>query len=168
MGPTCFCDGYDGAEVDQNSSALCLGNLGCMAACDALAGCDGFMIERNRPRCFLVSSADTPVDSQVYHAFSKRDLSGPPCSAGNASFHATTVSELFDMSIGILTVTERMFVGVDFVVTPGEKTSLEVAGSSLTSKDQIMIVECSGQCANLARASLSVAARLLPRSSRAT
>lgn len=146
VGPTCFCDGYDGADVDTTSNALCLGNLGCMEACDSTAGCDGFMIERNRPRCFLVSSSSEPIDSQVYHAFSKSNLVGLPCSNLNTSFTATTVSELFDMSIGILTVTKRMFVGVDFVVTPGETTSLEVAGKTLTSADQIMIVECSAQC----------------------
>merc|ERR1719171_2934961 len=107
------------------------------------------MIERNRPRCFLLtdtSDRDEVGNSQVYHSFAKLDLAEPPCSKGNSSFHATTVSELFDMSIGILTVTKRMIVGVDFVVTPGEMTSLEVAGKTLTSSDQIMIVECSAQC----------------------
>jgi hypothetical protein len=49
--------------------------------------------------------------------------------------------------IGTLAVTKRPDLGVSYVVTPGEPTSLEVTGTALDyMKDRVMVVDCNGVC----------------------
>jgi hypothetical protein len=59
----------------------------------------------------------------------------------------------FKERAGTVTVTSRVLVGVDYVVTPNIKQSLEVTGPDLTydgkellSKDRVMVIDCGGTC----------------------
>merc|ERR1719353_1288193 len=146
VGPTCFCDGYDAALDGPNSSALCLGSVGCRAACDALGDdCGGYMMARTTNRCFLVEDTEKE-DADNFHTWTKGEFWPNMSCVNETAFAAESAAELFAKSIGLLTVTERLHVGTDFVVTPGEMTSLEIAGSGLTVRDQVMVIECSDQC----------------------
>jgi hypothetical protein len=161
VGPTCFCDGFMGQEVDANSSALCLSSIGCRDACDAVGGCVGFAQERGRNRCFLYGSTDTE-ETDRFFAFQKSEYWPSGACQNTTGFAATTGAEIFEKSIGTLTVTGRISVGVDFVVTPGEPASLELAGQGLdAASDRIMVIECSDQC-GLAEGSSDVTAPTRP------
>jgi hypothetical protein len=49
--------------------------------------------------------------------------------------------------IGTVSVTTRPYVGVDYVVTPGESTSFEITGDALDyMTDRVMVVDCVGTC----------------------
>merc|ERR1719305_1162734 len=59
----------------------------------------------------------------------------------------------FKERAGTVTVTSRVLVGVDYVVTPGIAQSLEITGPDLTydsmdllSKDRVMVIDCGGTC----------------------
>merc|ERR1719506_1022238 len=59
----------------------------------------------------------------------------------------------FKERAGMVTVTSRVLVGVDYVVTPDIMQSLEVTGPDLTydkkdllSKDRVMVIDCGGTC----------------------
>jgi len=59
----------------------------------------------------------------------------------------------FKERAGTVTVTSRVLVGVDYVVTPGINQSLEITGPDLTydsmdllSKDRVMVIDCGGTC----------------------
>jgi hypothetical protein len=56
-------------------------------------------------------------------------------------------AEDFDAPIGTVTLTEKPDIGVDWVLTPGEKASIEVVGEGLSWKtDRLMIIDCTGVC----------------------
>jgi hypothetical protein len=70
-------------------------------------------------------------------------------STGTACTQVTDFKE----RAGTVTVTNRVLVGVDYVVTPDVAQSLEVTGPDLTydatdllSKDRIMVIDCGGTC----------------------
>jgi len=59
----------------------------------------------------------------------------------------------FKERAGTMTVTSRVLVGIDYVVTPDIAQSLEITGPDLTydstdllSKDRIMVIDCGGTC----------------------
>jgi hypothetical protein len=52
-----------------------------------------------------------------------------------------------ETEIGTVAVTTRPYVGVNYVVTPGESTSFEITGDSLSyMKDRVMVIDCIGTC----------------------
>jgi hypothetical protein len=145
VGPSCFCDGYEPQNDDAASSALCLSATGCRAACDSIAGCQGYAMERTKNRCLLYGST-TVEEADDFHTWVKSQFWPDLACNTTESFTAADAAELFAKSIGFVTVSERLHVGADFVVTPDTPASLELAGAGLTPKDQVIVIECSDQC----------------------
>jgi len=114
----------------------------CREACDATTGCTGYSTHATLPRCFLSGGAATTADVK-YESWTK---AGGTC-AVDSDFLTTTAAGEADGNLGKITVTAKPVVGVDYVVTPGEKASIEVTGTDLdVMKDRIMVIDCYGTC----------------------
>merc|ERR1719486_1093944 len=69
---------------------------------------------------------------------------------------ACTQFQDFTEKAGALAVTNRVHVGVDYIATPGEPTSIELTGlpsksllpeaDGMLSADRIMVIDCGGTC----------------------
>jgi hypothetical protein len=137
IGPHCFCDGYESAG---SSSTLCLSRSLCAEACAQSEYCDGFSVHDDLPLCELTTAcaASTELD---WVSFTK--VMGASC----------THFDDFREKIGVLTVTARVEVGVDYVFTPGVEGSLELTTptsfanvADALSADRIMVIDCGGTC----------------------
>lgn len=156
IGPDCFCDGFDPTDPTllHTDEALCLNEYKCRAACEALTTCTGYSTHRLVNQCVLFQGALTLDRSDNYH-FQERKA-GKACSDLPGDFTAVTETEKFEKYIGVVAVTERLNLDAQYVVSPGEETSIEIVGSGLDfAKDRIMVIECNDQC-GLADASESV------------
>lgn len=88
----------------------------------------------------------TEARDDDFHTWTK--LSGRACT-DRTDFTAVAQEDIFAKAIGTITITDRFDLSAEFVVTPGEKTSLEIVGAlgDLDSlKDRIMVIECNEQC----------------------
>merc|ERR1719456_281632 len=53
----------------------------------------------------------------------------------------------YDTVVGKVTLTTRVDIGVDWVLTPGENSSIEVIGTGMDwQTDRLMIIDCTGIC----------------------
>jgi len=171
VGPRCFCDGDISETADP--AMLCLSPPLCRAACDAhnndnaefwnllqggsaMRACAGIVVHEEKNACYLVDASVT---------------AGSECAAKTAGavavdedmllFSREVGSVCTDMSdfseyAGMLTVTRRVLLGVDYVLDPNMDQSLEVTntpyGASLTyddsglSKDRITVIDCGNSC----------------------
>jgi hypothetical protein len=159
IGATCFCDGLEDTDT-ATSQALCLSSAKCRDACNGLATCLGYSMSKEKNRCFLASSIATPADSTDYDFFkAKWDGAAAtvekPCQQ-LADFFAlkkdtpkgTWAAQMeVKKNIGALYVTSKVDVGVDYIATPGESTSIEVTGTGLEwAHDRVMVIDCYGTC----------------------
>jgi len=183
-GPTCFCDGNRDAQLqavaDPNHQRLCLSPAMCRAACDAHATtnqifasetensvslgtfppftCIGIDVQQNSNACYLIGDAtntDTTGDNCLTGQITTneeymhlRKLEGTACT------HPSDFNEY----AGILSVTRRVRMGVDYVLDPGMDAagSIEVSyantptltadGLAGISRDRITIIDCRGTC----------------------
>jgi len=139
LGDRCFCEG---GSFLGTATELCLSGTLCREACDATTGCTGYSTHATLPRCFLSGGAATTADVK-YESWTK---AGGTC-AVDSDFLTTTAAGEADGNLGKITVTAKPVVGVDYVVTPGEKASIEVTGTDLdVMKDRIMVIDCYGTC----------------------
>jgi len=136
-GPMCFCDGNDATAT---ATTLCLPPDLCREACEALGpACAGISTVYGKPQCELL--APNPVCSkqenwQAFHKFK-----------GTACTHVADFGE----RAGALSVTDRVMVGVDYVLEPGAPLALEVTaptapGTLNMYMDRIMVIDCEGVC----------------------
>jgi hypothetical protein len=142
-GPMCFCDGNDGTA---SATTLCLPPTLCREACDALgSACLGITVADGKPQCELLAPDTVCSEADDWQSFQKH--------AGTACTHV----EDFKERAGLLTVTRRVQVGVDYVLEPGKELAIEVTApgdgrdapmsSSLWRwSDRIMIIDCEGVC----------------------
>jgi hypothetical protein len=139
LGDRCFCEG----DAFLNETAeLCLSAPLCREACDATPGCVGYSVHSTLPRCVLTDSSDAEI-SGMYDSFTKVDGA---CDS-DADFLATTAAGETLKNLGKMTITAKPFVGVDYVVSPGEMTSIEITGEGLdVMKDRVMVIDCYGTC----------------------
>jgi hypothetical protein len=151
VGSTCFCDGMEATDMATygmgEDGPLCLDAPACRAACDSIAGCSGYSAGVLTPRCFLSSffpDSSTTVDED-YDAWTAE---GGSCTEGNWKPHvlATDAADEVAKNLGSVYVTKKVDLGVSYVVTPSEETSIELTGSSFESGDRIMVIDCFGTC----------------------
>lgn len=143
VGDECFCGGYDAQSMGEDSGTLCLDAAMCRAACDAEPSCVGVQTRGDACRLMTSSCADaTPIG---WHNFAQK--------LGTACTHASD----FPTEVGRLQVSSRADVGVEYVVEPGAKTSVEITGTNLLtqaegtthrgiSADRIMAIPADGRC----------------------
>merc|ERR1719473_1130773 len=115
--------------------------------CDGLTGCTAINVHATLPQCILLKDGSNSTiyeDSENWVKFDKK--AGTACSQGSD----------FQTLVGSFTVTHRVDVGVNYIVTPGEQAGIELTapGGSLTynaskrlqSKDRISIIDYYGSC----------------------
>jgi hypothetical protein len=66
--------------------------------------------------------------------------------ADNETATVDALKEEAERTLGKAFVTQRVDVGVDYIVTPGQSTSLELTGKGLSVNDRVMLIDCSGTC----------------------
>jgi len=145
VGSTCFCDGMedaDAADHDLTNTVLCLDAPACRAACDALTGCTGYSAGVIKPRCLLTMSTATVVD-ETYDSLTKEDGT---CTSADALAATGETADEVSKNLGSVFVTKKADVGVSYVVTPGEASSIELTGAGFESGDRIMVIDCFGTC----------------------
>jgi hypothetical protein len=145
IGDRCFCDGTETVSFLETDTELCLSPALCRMACEATTGCTGYSVHSTLPRCFLASDYELRLRTETadYEAYSK---SAGSCDSA-ADFLATTAEAEAEINLGTMTITAKPVVGVDYVVAPGEKTSIEVTGTGLdVYKDRVMVIDCYGSC----------------------
>merc|ERR1719327_1279788 len=149
VGPSCYCDGYNqGLTLPSVSadleSAFCLPKHLCAEACDEDETCVGIGVHDDLPLCFLYTDCASSVEELDRQYFEKKQ--GTAC---------TQFSD-FSEKAGAIAVTNRVHVGVDYIATPGEPTSIELTGllgmsllpeaDGMLSADRIMVIDCGGTC----------------------
>merc|ERR1719316_2002825 len=157
IGAHCFCDGLLDAD-DAASDALCLSPAKCRDACNALAGagCRAYSMSKDSNRCYLSDATTYAYSSTFDYWQMKYDGTNPaklPCQS-LADFLAVKKagadwSQRMEVkkNIGTLYVTQKVTVGVDYIATPKEPTSLEVTGTGLDwTSDRVMVIDCFGTC----------------------
>jgi len=103
-------------------------------------------------RCFL-KNGGVGEASDDFDAWAK---TGDVCQDADfvVESDALTTAELeeeADRNLGIITITQKVDLAVDFVVTPnlpvGESTSIEVTGMGMDiGADRVMVIDCTGMC----------------------
>jgi hypothetical protein len=178
IGPDCYCDAYTDGEYSGeealHSKALCLPKEKCKTACDMETGCVGINVHDSLPICYLISSC-TPFttdyldkDNVVQSARRTFAFDGDESSVTHglllkedylyfAKTSGTSCTTFLDYTeqAGVITVTNRVVTGVDYVVGADEPASFEVTAAlggdltavgSLLSKDRVMVIDCGGTC----------------------
>merc|ERR1719421_2342525 len=125
-------------------TVLCLPKTACAEACDALGDdCSGINVHFELPQCVLIVDECTDsTEKEAWQFFAK--------TTGGACTHADD----FKQTVGKITVTSRVHTNVEYVLTPGETSSLELTnpdGTSFTyngqlSRDRITVIDCGGSC----------------------
>jgi hypothetical protein len=142
LGDRCFCEGGNYLE-EYSYFELCLSAPLCREACDATTGCVGYYMHSTLPRCFLSSGTAQHVSVDAV-SWTK---TGTGACDSDADFLATTAAAEALSNLGKMSITAKPAVGVDYVVTPGEKASIEVTGTDLdVMKDRVMVIDCYGTC----------------------
>jgi hypothetical protein len=137
VGERCFCDAFDpdamlGAEDEV--APLCLSSRLCRDACEATDICTGFDFDPESNFCWLRQGCSGSYD-ETKEAWTRN--SGEAC----------THEEDFAVEVGVLTLTRRVEMNTQWVLTPGEHASIEVLGNNLSyARDRIMFVDCTGTC----------------------
>lgn len=174
IGADCFCDGLedgDSAVPQYSAEALCLSPALCRSACDSEAECSGYAMHKEKNRCYLARVELDGLDASAEYDFWKakwevgdgdaalachrvEDFFVHTDPSGNASDwmpggNPTSWQAVMEVrkNVGSLFVTQKVDVGVDYIATPGEPTSLEVTGAGLDeASDRIMVIDCFGTC----------------------
>jgi hypothetical protein len=134
-GPMCFCDGNDGTA---STTTLCLPPTLCREACDALGGaCLGITVADGKPQCELLAPDTVCSEADDWQSFKKH--------AGTACTHV----EDFKERAGLLTVTKRVQVGIDYVVEPGKDMAIEVTAPA--DGRPTISASCPSRCATCRR-----------------
>jgi hypothetical protein len=147
VGPDCFCDSFDpatapGSELSQLGAEppqLCLDASGCKAACELESGCEGFNFFPDTNFCQLltVNSTECTTGFNGDAVYWDRLVNHTSCNAPSQ----------FSTHLGTVSLTSRVEVGVDWVLTPQEISSIEVLGTDLNWKnDRIMVIDYTGIC----------------------
>jgi hypothetical protein len=161
IGATCFCDGLEDDDT-ATSKALCLSSAKCRDACNSNGDCLGYSMSKEKNRCYLAASITDTADTTDYDLFKAKlnpadraDTVEKPCQQ-LADFFAlkkdtpkgTWAAQMeVKKNIGSLYVTKKVDVGVDYIATPGESTSIEVTGTGLEwAHDRVMVIDCYGTC----------------------
>jgi len=177
VGPDCYCNGLQGLrDAALNDTALCLPPSLCQDACDAhivdaddpeAFRCHGVDVHRDLNRCFLIGREATDEQSRsallgmeparsAYHP-SKHCRGSDYLVRDDSYLHfkkligvACTHASDFSQHIGVLHVTDRVEVGMDYVVSPNKPQSVEVASKGAPrlqpDRDALMVIDCGGQC----------------------
>jgi hypothetical protein len=141
-GADCFCDSFDFADyvatpVETTSYSLCVSAPKCKEYCSAVDSCTGFDYDPTTSMCTLLSGTCETVTFKEGSEFWARTPNATACGT----------SADFTTAVGKVTLTTRVEVGVDFVLTPGENSSVEVLGTGMDwQKDRLMIIDCTGVC----------------------
>jgi hypothetical protein len=116
----------------------------CREACDALGdACAGIQVADGKPQCELLAPSPVCSEQENWQAFHKH--------FGTACTHVEDFAE----RAGALAITERVMVGIDYVLEPGKAMSLEVTVPSEKDdddveldkfRDRIMVIDCEGVC----------------------
>merc|ERR1711959_104591 len=152
VGQNCYCDSFDpdtmfvadstaGLTADK-SYPLCLSVTGCRDACTANKDvCGGFDYDPATNFCWLMSAAtkaDCPDGMTTKEGFEYWERKEGEACTDDADFSS---------KVGTVTITKRVSIGNDWILTPGVSGSIEVLGESLNWKtDRIMYIDCTGIC----------------------
>jgi hypothetical protein len=143
-GADCFCDFFDSADYVANpdsgtSYPLCVSAAECKEICSDHAQCTGFSYDRATTTCTLTASNTCMTQLSLKE--------GSEFWARTADTAVCSTDDEYDKVVGTVTLTARVDVGVDWVLTPGEPSSVEVLGSGLDWKtDRLMVIDCTGIC----------------------
>merc|ERR1719387_2128598 len=140
-GADCFCDSFDHDDYvafpEHNLSyPLCVSATECKEHCADIASCTGFDYDPETNMCTLLSGGCANLTFKEGMEFWQQ--------IGNTSCEADAD---YSIVVGKVTLTERVDIGVDWVLTPGENASIEVIGKDMDWKrDRLMIIDCTGIC----------------------
>ncbi|MAD25369.1 MAG: hypothetical protein CMO44_14475, partial [Verrucomicrobiales bacterium] len=164
VGPDCLCDGFNLstapgsvlAALGDDAAPLCLDAPGCKAACEAEPDCTGYDFVPAKNLCYLL---DEDEDDSYYYYEDEDDSyyyweSCDPAYDGDqvhwdklVGYTSCTDAADFETHLGTVSLTTRVEVGMDWVLTPGETSSIEVLGHDLDWKeDRIMVIDYTGIC----------------------
>jgi hypothetical protein len=145
IGPDCFCEAFDPAEatgteladLGEGPEPLCVDAVGCREACAAEDDCTGYDYYPETNFCFLLNvtnDCDMGYKGGALH--------------WDKMVNYTTCDIMdFEHTLGTVSLTERVEVGVDWVLTPGEMSSIEVLGVDMSwQTDRIMVIDYTGIC----------------------
>jgi hypothetical protein len=144
-GADCYCDSYDpvndfvaAADLNENVSyPLCVSAVKCKELCSGIDSCTGFDYDPAKSMCTLLKGACDTVTYMEGSEFFDRVHNVTACSADAD----------FDTPIGMVTLTAKADIGVDWVLTPGETASIEVIGTNMNwQTDRLMVIDCTGIC----------------------
>jgi hypothetical protein len=157
VGPDCYCDTFielREAERPGIELALCLPPVACRQLCEETEECSGYTTHIDKQLCWINTEPDViiiPADN-----FTNATEITPPLteiSADTFFWHPETGASCTDVhdfvegaNIGALTVTRRVDVGVDFVITPDEPFTLELTGADLHETDQLLVIPQFEKC----------------------
>jgi len=175
VGHDCYCDGLEGLQdAALNDTALCLPAHLCQAACDAHVvdahepdafRCHGIDVHRELNRCFLIGREATDSESRSALLSQTRPAYHPEkhCRGSDVLVRDDTYLHLkkllglscthasdFSQNIGVVHVTDRVEVGMDYVVLPAGPQGVEIASKGSPrlqpNRDAIIVIDCGGQC----------------------
>jgi hypothetical protein len=136
VGPQCYCEG-----MAAGITALCLPPALCMDACDLLGtACAAVSVHHSLPLCLIGDVATPTVLREEWDTLVSR--TGTAC----------TDAQDFQTYAGLLTVTDRVDLDIDYVVEPEKDMSIEVTSvpggltKGLVSTDRIMVIDDLGAC----------------------
>jgi len=118
------------------------------------------MGHKEKNRCFLSDKAHGATAASTEYDYWQSKWDGLAAAVGKGCMHlgdylALKTAEGGDWqakmevrkNLGSLYVTRKVDVGVDYIATPGESTSLEVTGDDLSwGSDRVMVIDCYGTC----------------------
>jgi hypothetical protein len=145
-GADCFCDSFDHADyvaspVANESYPLCVSAVTCRKYCSAVDTCTGFNYDPATNMCTLLTG-----DCAGNLTLKEGSEYWPRLA--NASACADDAD--YSTVVGKVTLTARVDIGVDWVLTPGETASVEVISTGKKDldwqKDRLMIIDCTGIC----------------------
>jgi hypothetical protein len=140
VGTHCYCEGY---EAGLPASTLCLPKPLCAKACADSESCNAFSVHDEKPQCELAAACGTGTVAAAWSVFAKVD--GASC---------THVDD-FRTPVGQLTISGRVDIGVDYILTPGVEGSIEITNppsasfmkfDDKLSEDRITVIDCGGSC----------------------
>jgi hypothetical protein len=141
-GADCYCDSFDTADYvatpfSNTSYPLCVSAVKCKEYCSGNGNCTGFDYDPATSMCTLVTGDCGSLTFMEGSEFFDKMPNSSACIAAVD----------FDAPIGTVTLTKKADMGVDWVLTPGEKSSIEVIGTGMNwQTDRLMIIDCTGIC----------------------
>lgn len=139
VGPECHCAAFLSRHAlgEELGAVLCVEQAACRSLCAATEDCAAYTMDVDAPLCWFGATTASSLsgDRNVWYP-----EPGEACATASDFFPGT--------NIGTLAVTDRVDIGADYVVTPGQPAILEVTGRSFygASWDSALLIPGYGVC----------------------